>query len=137
MAFTEAGSWKVGPDGMYDLVFDPTVSDKIIVKWQDKCFMEVSADEGDEVSDFVFDETDLRWMECYQPWLTVIVQGKTEEKLFFKTEDEAKTLLKNRFTAMDLTESAKTRFYLEHIDGSYYYEKGRIVFGEPVNPYYF
>lgn len=129
MAFTEEGSWKVGPDGMYDLVFR---SGALTLNWEDKCFMELSADDGDSPEDFVFDETDLMWMQCYKPWLAAVVHGKDDVREVFETEDEAKKFLKEKQSQQD--EGTRVAYYLVKIDGNYYYEDGNGVLTEKVDP---
>lgn len=128
MAFTEEGSWKVGPDSMYDLEFR---SGKLTLKWQDKCFMELSVDEGDGPEDFEFDETDLMWMQCYKPWMAAVVQGRNTECSYFEDEASAKAFLKEKCSEL---EGAKVAFHLVRIDGSYYYEDCRADLGDKLDP---
>lgn len=132
MALTEKKSWKAGPDDMYTVSYDPENPDEVEVDWEEKCHMTVTVD--DDPEDLVLDETDLRWMECYRPWLVATVHGKTVENMFFEEESEAKTALKEKYGSTDESVRSKTAFYLVKIDGSYYYEDGKGVLIDKVDP---
>lgn len=131
MAFTEAGSWKVGTDDMYTLTYDPSEPDVVTVDWEGKCFMKVTIEDEGDASDFSFDRDDLRWMECQKPWLAAVVIGKNVEENLFATEDEAKAFLKMR--AEELT-GEKASFYLLRINGEYFFEEGRGFLTDKVDP---
>lgn len=131
MAFTEAGSWKVGTDDMYTLSYDPTEPDTVKVDWEGKCFMKVTIEDEADASDFIFDETDLRWMECYKPWLAAVVIGKNTEENFFETEPEAISFLKSK--AEELA-GEKVSYYLVKVDGAYFFEEGKGYLKDKIDP---